>query len=168
MSSKNIKTNVARFLQKKRVKFDLIPYEVDENDLGAEHVAESLSENVEQVFKTIVLHGDKSGYIVGVLPGNHEIDLKKLAKVSGNKKCEPLPLKDLLPTTGYIRGGCSPIGMKKKFQTYIHTTVNSFPYVFVSAGVRGVQLKISPVDLIEQTEAVVADIVFEEKNESII
>ena len=168
MSSKNIKTNVARFLQKKGVKFDLIPYEVDENDLGAEHVAESLSENVEQVFKTIVLHGDKSGYIVGVLPGNHEIDLKKLAKVSGNKKCEPLPLKDLLPTTGYIRGGCSPIGMKKKFQTYIHTTVNSFPSVFVSAGVRGVQLKISPVDLIEQTEAVVADIVFEEKNESII
>lgn len=168
MSSKNIKTNVARFLQKKGVKFDLIPYEVDENDLGAEHVAESLSENVEQVFKTIVLHGDKSGDIVGVLPGNHEIDLKKLAKVSGNKKCEPLPLKDLLPTTGYIRGGCSPIGMKKKFQTYIHTTVNSFPYVFVSAGVRGVQLKISPVDLIEQTEAVVADIVFEEKNESII
>lgn len=168
MSSKNIKTNVARFLQKKGVKFGLIPYEVDENDLGAEHVAESLSENVEQVFKTIVLHGDKSGYIVGVLPGNHEIDLKKLAKVSGNKKCEPLPLKDLLPTTGYIRGGCSPIGMKKKFQTYIHTTVNSFPYVFVSAGVRGVQLKISPVDLIEQTEAVVADIVYEEKNESII
>lgn len=168
MSSKNIKTNVARFLQKKGVKFDLIPYEVDENDLGAEHVAKSLSENVEQVFKTIVLHGDKSGYIVGVLPGNHEIDLKKLAKVSGNKKCEPLPLKDLLPTTGYIRGGCSPIGMKKKFQTYIHTTVNSFPYVFVSAGVRGVQLKISPVDLIEQTEAVVADIVYEEKNESII
>lgn len=168
MSSKNIKTNVARFLQKKGVKFDLIPYEVDENDLGAEHVAEFLSENVEQVFKTIVLHGDKSGYIVGVLPGNHEIDLKKLAKVSGNKKCEPLPLKDLLPTTGYIRGGCSPIGMKKKFQTYIHTTVNSFPYVFVSAGVRGVQLKISPVDLIEQTEAVVADIVYEEKNESII
>lgn len=168
MSSKNIKTNVARFLQKKGVKFDLIPYEVDENDLGAEHVAESLSENVEQVFKTIVLHGDKSGYIVGVLPGNHEIDLKKLAKVSGNKKCEPLPLKDLLPTTRYIRGGCSPIGMKKKFQTYIHTTVNSFPYVFVSAGVRGVQLKISPVDLIEQTEAVVADIVYEEKNESII
>lgn len=168
MSSKNIKTNVARFLQKKGVKFDLIPYEVDENDLGAEHVAESLSENVEQVFKTIVLHGDKSGYIVGVLPGNHEIDLKKLAKVSGNKKCEPLPLKDLLPTTGYIRGGCSPIGMRKKFQTYIHTTVNSFPYVFVSAGVRGVQLKISPVDLIEQTEAVVADIVYEEKNESII
>ena len=168
MSSKNIKTNVARFLQKKGVKFDLIPYEVDENDLGAEHVAESLSENVEQVFKTIVLHGDKSGYIVGVLPGNHEIDLKKLAKVSGNKKCEPLPLKDLLPTTGYIRGGCSPIGMKKKFQTYIHTPVNSFPYVFVSAGVRGVQLKISPVDLIEQTEAVVADIVYEEKNESII
>ena len=168
MSSKNIKTTVARFLQKKGVKFDLIPYEVDENDLGAEHVAESLSENVEQVFKTIVLHGDKSGYIVGVLPGNHEIDLKKMAKVSGNKKCEPLPLKDLLPTTGYIRGGCSPIGMKKKFQTYIHTTVNSFPYVFVSAGVRGVQLKISPVDLIEQTEAVVADIVFEEKNESII
>lgn len=161
MGTKKIKTNVARFLEKNGVKFELIPYEVDENDLGAEHVAASLSENVEQVFKTIVLHGDKTGYLVGVLPGNNEIDLKKLAKASGNKKCEPLPLKELLPTTGYIRGGCSPIGMKKKFPTYIHNTVTQFPYVYVSAGVRGVQLKISPTDLIQQTAAQVVDIIEE-------
>lgn len=161
MGTKKIKTNVARFLEKNGVKFELIPYEVDENDLGAGHVAASLSENVEQVFKTIVLHGDKTGYLVGVLPGNNEIDLKKLAKASGNKKCEPLPLKELLPTTGYIRGGCSPIGMKKKFPTYIHNTVTQFPYVYVSAGVRGVQLKISPKDLIQQTAAQVVDIIEE-------
>lgn len=161
MGTKKIKTNVARFLEKNGVKFELIPYEVDENDLGAGHVAASLSENVEQVFKTIVLHGDKTGYLVGVLPGNNEIDLKKLAKASGNKKCEPLPLKELLPTTGYIRGGCSPIGMKKKFPTYIHNTVTQSPYVYVSAGVRGVQLKISPTDLIQQTAAQVVDIIEE-------
>lgn len=161
MGTKKIKTNVARFLEKNGVKFELIPYEVDETDLGAGHVAASLSENVEQVFKTIVLHGDKTGYLVVVLPGNNEIDLKKLAKASGNKKCEPLPLKELLPTTGYIRGGCSPIGMKKKFPTYIHKTVTQFPYVFVSAGVRGVQLKIAPADLIQQTAAQVVDIIEE-------
>ena len=123
------KTNVARLLDKAKIAYELIPYEVDENDLSAQHVAAGLGENIEQVFKTIVLHGDKSGHFVCVIPGELEIDLKLAAKVSGNKKCELLPLKELLPTTGYIRGGCSPIGMKKNFPTYIHETCTGFPSI---------------------------------------
>ena len=114
------KTNVARLLDKAKVAYQLVPYEVDENDLSATHVADQLGENVAQVFKTLVLHGDKSGYFVCVIPGADEVDLKKAAKVSGNKSCEMIPVKELLPLTGYIRGGCSPIGMKKHFPTYIH------------------------------------------------
>ena len=116
MKDKINKTNAARLLDKAKVKYELIPYEVDENDLSAPHVAESLGENIDQVFKTLVLHGDKSGYFVCVIPGEHEVDLKMAAKVSGNKKCDLIPMKDLLPLTGYIRGGCSPIGMKKLFR----------------------------------------------------
>ena len=116
------KTNVARLLDKAKVAYQLVPYEVDENDLSATHVADQLGENVAQVFKTLVLHGDKSGYFVCVIPGADEVDLKKAAKVSGNKSCEMIPVKELLPLTGYIRGGCSPIGMKKHFPTYIHET----------------------------------------------
>mgnify|MGYP000376720771 FL=1 len=112
------KTNVARLLDKAKVAYQLVPYEVDENDLSATHVADQLGENVAQVFKTLVLHGDKSGYFVCVIPGADEVDLKKAAKVSGNKSCEMIPVKELLPLTGYIRGGCSPIGMKKHFPTY--------------------------------------------------
>lgn len=147
------KTNVARLLDKAKIAYELIPYEVDENDLSAQHVAAGLGENIEQVFKTIVLHGDKSGHFVCVIPGELEIDLKMAAKVSGNKKCELLPLKELLPTTGYIRGGCSPIGMKKNFPTYIHETCTGFPSIYVSAGVRGLQIKIAPGDLIKETRA---------------
>jgi Cys-tRNA(Pro)/Cys-tRNA(Cys) deacylase len=100
-----------------------------------------------------VLNGDKSGHFVCVIPGDYEIDLKMAAKESGNKKCDLIPLKELLPLTGYIRGGCSPIGMKKRFPTYIHQTCLDFPYLFVSAGVRGLQLKIAPADLIKMTGA---------------
>ena len=128
------KTNAARLLDKAKIAYELIPYEVDENDLSAVHVAASLGENIEQVFKTLVLHGDKSGYFVCVIPGEHEVDLKLAAKASGNKKCELIPVKELLPLTGYIRGGCSPIGMKKHFPTYIHETSQQFPYIYVSAG----------------------------------
>ncbi len=147
------KTNVARLLDKAGVAYELIPYAVDENDLSAGHVAQSLGENIEQVFKTIVLHGDKSGYFVCVIPGEKEIDLKLAAKVSGNKKCELLPLKELLPTTGYIRGGCSPIGMKKHFPTYLHESCLDFPYIYVSAGMRGLQIKIAPQDLVREASA---------------
>ncbi len=153
MSNKINKTNVARLLDKAGVTYELIPYEVDESDLSAVHVASSLGEDVEQVFKTIVLRGDRTGHFVCIIPGEHEVDLKMAAKASGNKKCELLPLKELLPVTGYIRGGCSPIGMKKRFPTYIHSTCLDYPYIYVSAGVRGLQLKISPQDIIHAVQA---------------
>lgn len=147
------KTNVARLLDKAKVVYELIPYEVDENDLSAIHVAESLGENIDQVFKTLILHGDKNGYFVCIIPGDHEVDLKLAAKASGNKKCDLIPMKELLPLTGYIRGGCSPIGMKKHFPTFVHHTVEQFPYVYISAGVRGLQIKLSPTDLIRESRA---------------
>ena len=159
MSNKINKTNVARLLDKANIAYELIPYEVDESDLSAVHVASSLGEDVEQVFKTIVLRGDRTGHFVCIIPGEHEVDLKMAAKASGNKKCELLPLKELLPVTGYIRGGCSPIGMKKRFPTYIHSTCLDYPYIYVSAGVRGLQFKVSPTALIAYVKGSVADIV---------
>lgn len=147
------KTNVARLLDKAKVIYELIPYEVDEDDLSAIHVAASLGENIEQVFKTLILHGDKNGYFVCIIPGEHEVDLKLAAKVSGNKKCDLIPMKELLPLTGYIRGGCSPIGMKKHFPTYIHETCLLFPHIYISAGVRGLQIKLTPQDLIHESGA---------------
>ena len=100
-----------------------------------------------------MLDGDISGYFVCVIPGEHEVDLKMAAKVSGNKKCDLIPMKELLPLTGYIRGGCSPIGMKKHFPTYIHETCIEFPYIYISAGIRGLQIKIAADDLIKETKA---------------
>ena len=150
---KNNKTNAARLLDKAKIPYELIPYEVDENDLSAIHVADSLGENIEQVFKTLVLHGDKNGYFVCVIPGEHEVDLKLAAKASGNKKCDLIPMKELLPLTGYIRGGCTPIGMKKPFPTYIHESCLNYPYIYISAGQRGLQLKLDPNDLIKEVHA---------------
>jgi Cys-tRNA(Pro)/Cys-tRNA(Cys) deacylase len=121
-------------------------------------VADSLGQDISRVFKTLVLHGDRTGHLVCVIPGNGEVDLKALAKVSGNKKVEMIAMKDLLGVTGYIRGGCSPVGMKKRFPTFFHTTATSFETIFVSAGVRGLQLGISPADLIGFTGAVVAEV----------
>ena len=147
------KTNAARLLDKAKIAYELIPYEVDENDLSAIHVADSLGENIEQVFKTLVLHGDKNGHFVCVIPGEHEVDLKLAAKASGNKKCDLIPMKELLPLTGYIRGGCTPIGMKKPFPTYIHESCLNYPYICISAGQRGLQLKLDPNDLIKEVHA---------------
>ena len=147
------KTNAARLLDKAKIAYELIPYEVDENDLSAIHVADSLGENIEQVFKTLVLHGDKNGHFVCVIPGEHEVDLKLAAKASGNKKCDLIPMKELLPLTGYIRGGCTPIGMKKAFSTYIHESCLNYPYIYISAGQRGLQLKLDPNDLIKEVHA---------------
>ena len=147
------KTNAARLLDKAKIAYELIPYEVDENDLSAIHVADSLGENIEQVFKTLVLHGDKNGHFVSVIPGEHEVDLKLATKASGNKKCDLIPMKELLPLTGYIRGGCTPIGMKKPFPTYIHESCLNYPYIYISAGQRGLQLKLDPNDLIKEVHA---------------
>lgn len=155
------KTNVARLLDKAKVNYELIPYEVNESDLSATHVAQSLGEEVERVFKTIVLQGEKSGYFVCIVPGESEINLKQAAKVSGNKKCELLAMKELLPVTGYIRGGCSPIGMKKHFPTYIHESAKEFDFIYISAGQRGLQVKLAPVDLLRESQAVYAMLVEE-------
>lgn len=143
------KTNVARLLDVAGIPYSLVPYQVDESDLAAAHVAEQLGEPLEQVFKTLVLRGDKNGIFVCVMPGDMEIDLKVAARISGNKSCEMLHMKELLPTTGYIRGGCSPIGMKKPFPTYIYESCLLYDYIYVSAGIRGLQLKIAPQDLID-------------------
>ena len=143
------KTNAARLLSAAGISYELIPYEVDENNLAADHVAASLGEDLDQVFKTLVLRGDRSGLFVCVMPGSLEVDLKVAARISGNKNCDMLPLKELLPSTGYIRGGCSPIGMKKALPTFVHESALLYPYIFVSAGIRGLQLKIAPQDLID-------------------
>ena len=161
MAVKLPKTNVARLLDANKVTYQLIPYHVEESDLGVAHVAEQLGEPIEQVFKTIVLRGDKLGVLVAVIPGNAEVDLKKLAKESGNKSCTPLQQKELLPTTGYIRGGCSPLGMKKLYPTYFHSTCLDFPYIYVSAGVRGMQIQVNAEHLLALTKAHVADLVSE-------
>ncbi|MBR5282992.1 MAG: aminoacyl-tRNA deacylase [Alistipes sp.] len=125
------KTNAARLLDRAKITYELVPYEVDENNLAATHVAEQLGEDIATVFKTLVLTGDRTGHLVCVVPGNHEVDLKAAARISGNKKVEMLPMKELLPTT-----------------TYIHSTALNFPFIYISAGVRGLQIKIVPQDLI--------------------
>ena len=158
MAKKTEKTNAARLLDKAGIAYKLIPYEVDENDLAAQHVADSLGQDIAMVFKTLVLHGDKTGHVVCVVPGDMEVDLKALAKASGNKKVEMIAMKDLLSVTGYIRGGCSPIGMKKRFPTYFHSTALNFDHIYVSAGVRGLQIEISPAALIDFVDASVADV----------
>ena len=158
MGVKIEKTNAARLLDKARIPYKLIPYEFDENDLAAQHVADSLGQDISRVFKTLVLHGDRTGHIVCVVPGNAEVDLKALAKASGNKKVEMIAMKDLLGVTGYIRGGCSPIGMKKRFPTFFHTSALDFDTIYVSAGVRGLQLEINPAELIRFVSASTADV----------
>jgi len=149
------KTNAARLLDKAAVPYELISYEVDETDLSAVHVASQLNEPVERVFKTLVLKGDKTSHFVCIIPGAEELDLKKAAKLSGNKNCEMILMKDLLPITGYIRGACSPIAMKKHFPTYIHDTCRNFDKIYVSAGKRGLQLYLTPQDLINEIKATV-------------
>ena len=152
------KTNAARLLDKAGISYELIPYEVDPENLAATHVAEQLGEDIERVFKTLVLRGDRNGIFVCVVPGDMEVDLKAAAKISGNKCAEMIAMKELLPTTGYIRGGCSPIGMKKHFPTYIHATAVDFDFIYVSAGVRGIQAKIAPQSLISFIGATVGEI----------
>lgn len=154
MSKQKIhKTNAVRLLDLHKITYDLIPYEVDENDLSAIHVAETLGENINQVFKTLVLEGDKNGYFVCVIPGNEEINLKQIALLSGNKKCDLIPMKNLIGLTGYIRGACSPIGMKKLFPTYIEESCLNFDSIYISAGQRGLQIQLNPQDLIKLLQA---------------
>lgn len=142
------KTNAARLLDSKGISYELIPYEVDESDLSANAVASKLGQDTDQVFKTLVLRGDKTGVFVCVIPGSKELDLKKAARISGNKNAAMVQMKEILELTGYIRGGCSPIGMKKKYPSYIDENCILYDQICVSAGIRGLQLKITPDDLI--------------------
>jgi len=152
------KTNVARLLDKAKIKYELVAYQVDENDLSAVHVASQLKENVAQVFKTIVLKGARNGYFVCVIPGLSDVNLKLAAKAANDKSADLIPMKELLPTTGYIRGACSPIGMKKQFPTFFHTTCLDFDFIYVSAGIRGLQLKIRSLELVAYVDAKVLDL----------
>ena len=156
------KTNAMRLLEQNNIVYDTTEYEYDENNLSGVHAAECIGLPPEQVFKTLVAKGDKTGILVFCIPVHLKLDLKKAASVSGNKKVEMTHMKDLLALTGYIRGGCSPIGMKKKYMTYIDETAILFERIAVSAGIRGQQILIAPEDLIAFIEAKEVDITKEE------
>ncbi len=152
------KTNAARILDRLKISYELIEYEVDESDLSAVHVAAIAEIPIGQVYKTLVLVGDKNGNFVCIIPGGDEIDLKKAALASSNKKVALIPMKDLEPLTGYIRGGCSPLGMKKNFPVYIDKSAFDQSFIYISAGVRGMQIKLAPADLVIVCRAIKAEI----------
>jgi len=153
------KTNAIRIVESNEIKYESISYDVDEDDLTGETVANKVGADPDTVFKTLVCVGDKNSHFVFCIPVTTELNLKKAASASGNKKVELIPLKELLPLTGYIRGGCSPIGMKKLFPTYIDETAQLYQNIFVSAGVRGTQMKLNPDDLLKLVNGVYADLV---------
>lgn len=159
MKEKKTITNVMRLLETAGISYGTKEYEYDESDLSGVHAARVLGFDPDMVFKTLVLKGDKTGYFVCVIPVALEVDLKKAAAVTGNKKCDLIPVKELLPLTGYIRGGCSPIGMKKQFPTYIDETATLCDVISVSAGQRGVQVLLSPDELLEYIKATYADLI---------
>lgn len=141
-----IKTNAARILDGLGVKYELRQYTVDENDLSAENVAYKVGMPAEQVFKTLVIRGDKTGVLLVCVPGGAELDLKAIAAASGNKKADMVHLKEVQPLTGYIRGGVSPLGTKKKYSVYLDDSAHNWPVIAVSAGIRGCQIVLSPQD----------------------
>lgn len=143
-----MKTNAARILDGLKLAYRLIEYPVDESDLSAESVAAKVGMPPEQVFKTLVARGDRSGVILACIPGSFELDLKALAAVSGNKKVDMVPLKEVQLLTGYIRGGVSPVGTKKRYPTYVDETILVWPEISVSAGVRGCQMVLTPDDVL--------------------
>jgi Cys-tRNA(Pro)/Cys-tRNA(Cys) deacylase len=143
------KTNAARFLDSLKIEYKLLEYEIDESDLGAENVAKKVNLPPGQVFKTLVARGDKTGILMACIPGNAELDLKAMAAVSGDKKVEMVYVKEIQQITGYIRGGVSPIGTKKRYPIFLDESAMRFPFISISAGARGSQIFISPGDLIE-------------------
>lgn len=152
------KTNAARILDRLKIKYDLVEYDVDPEDLSAAHLAETSGLPLEQVYKTLVLQGDRNGIFVCVIPGGKEIDLKKAAAVSFNKKAAMIKMKELEPLTGYIRGGCSPLGMKKNYPIFIDISASLNSFIYISAGMRGLQIKINPDDLMFAVNAAKADL----------
>ena len=155
------KTNAMRQLDAAKILYEPLCYEVDENDLSGTHIADQLGLPYEQMFKTIVTRGDKTGYLVFCIPCHKEIDLKAAASATGNKKVEPVAVKELLGLTGYIRGGCSPVGMKKKFPTYFDRSAENEERITVSAGVRGIQLLLLREDIVRFTGAKLVDVAHE-------
>lgn len=153
------KTNAARILDSLNISYELRTYEVEEEHQSAEDVAEAIGIAPERLYKTLVLKGQKDPYLVAVIPGNANLDLKKIAKASGNKNCEMMPMKDLQSVTGYIRGGCSPIGMKKQFPTYIEELANLEESIIISAGKKGIQIIIDPNDLVRALNTQFFDLV---------
>ena len=147
------KTNTARYLESLSIDYRLVEYEVDESDLSAESVAKKVNLPLEQVFKTLVARGDKTGVLLACIPGGAELDLKEFAAVTGNKKVELIHVKEIQPLTGYVRGGVSPIGTKKRYSVYLDESAMMFPLISISAGMRGSQLFIRPGDLIKAVEA---------------
>ena len=147
------KTNAMRMLDAAKIPYEVMEYTVDENDLSGTHIADQLSLSYDMVFKTLVAKGDRTGPVVFCIPVDREIDLKAAARETGNKRIEMIHVKDLLALTGYIRGGCSPIGMKKKFPTFFSDSVSMHPKITVSAGVRGAQLLLAVADLLPFVEA---------------
>lgn len=155
---KQPKTNAVRLLETKEILFDIHTFPWSEDHVGAEEAMDKLDVPKERIFKTLVTVGDKTGVVIAVIPGMSELDLKALAKASGNKKIEMLPTKDLLATTGYVRGGCSPIGMKKEYPTYYSKSAERMEKIIVSAGKRGMQVELNPADLIEVTKGTFSEI----------
>ena len=153
------KTNAARILDNLKISYEVKTYEVDEDDLSAVHVAETMGLDITSIFKTLVARGDKSGIIMAVINGADELDFKALAKASGNKSVEMIHLKELQPLTGYIRGGCSPLGAKKAYPVYIDSKAMEQEKISISAGVRGEQLILAPTDLVKAANATVVNIV---------
>jgi len=147
------KTNAARILDTLKIKYEIKEYAVDINDLSAVHVAGQVGMPVEKIFKTLVVRGDKNGVLMACIPGGGELDLKTLAAVSGNKKVEMVHLKEVQGLTGYIRGGCSPIGAKKEYPVFLDESANKWDIIAISAGVRGAQFLLTPVDLIRVVHA---------------
>ena len=152
------KTNAARLLEAASIRHTVREYPVDETDLSGIHTAAVLGLPAEHLFKTLVLRGERTGYFVCCIPANAELDRKKAARAAGDKACAMLPMKELLPVTGYIRGGCSPIGMKKKYPTFVDETCILWEELLVSAGRRGVMLALAPEDLLRIAEATVCDL----------
>lgn len=157
---KKVKTNVLRILDKEKISYDTREYQYDEDHLSGEHIVQQVDLDANQIYKTLVLKGTQ-GYLVCCIPVLEEIDLKKLAKASGNKSVEMVHQKELLGLTGYMRGGCSPIGMKKKFPTYFEKAIMDLEWVAVSAGKRGLQVIMKPQDLINCVDGMIVQIIKE-------
>ncbi len=153
------KTNAARLLDKLGIHYEVLEYQVDEEDLSAGHVATELGLPQEKVLKTMVLRSDKGTVCVCCIPGNRELDLKRVAKLIDNKKVDLIPMKEILNLTGYVRGGCSPLAMKKQYPTFLDASALDYPYVVVSAGLRGVQLQLPPQDLAKASKATVEELI---------